>query len=127
LNVLDTSVLFDLFRGSEEAKGFIDDEAVATTIAYYEIFQRIKRGTSLILGDYGMPSIPSLSAIPHSSPNSTPISIPGSILLNPAYMMRMSCSAEMTLPGSARRTWLSRGSLISSPYLPSMPISKVIS
>jgi hypothetical protein len=31
LNVLDTSALIDLFRGSEAAKSFIDDEAVTTT------------------------------------------------------------------------------------------------
>jgi tRNA(fMet)-specific endonuclease VapC len=46
LNVLDTSALIDLFRGSEAAKSFIDDEAVTTTITYYEIFQRIKHRNS---------------------------------------------------------------------------------
>ena len=64
---------------------------------------------------------------PHSSPSSPPIAILGSLLVKPACIMHCSSSAENVLPCSARRTWLSWGSLISSPYFPSMPISKVIS
>ena len=41
----------------------------------------------------------SLSAIPHSSPSSTPISITSSILLKPAYMMHTSSCAEKARPG----------------------------
>jgi tRNA(fMet)-specific endonuclease VapC len=40
--VLDTSALIDLFRGSEKAEGFVDDESATTVITYYEIFQRLK-------------------------------------------------------------------------------------
>lgn len=42
MNVIDTSALIDLFRGSEAAQRFIDNDAVTTAITYHEIFQRIK-------------------------------------------------------------------------------------
>jgi len=44
------------------------------------------------------------------------ISITGSILLKPAYMMHSSYSAEKILPSNTRRTWLSWELLISRPY-----------
>ena len=60
------------------------------------------------------PPLPEQRAIAHSSPNSTLIYIPGSILLKPAYMMHNSSRAEKVLPSSDRRTWVSLGSLMSS-------------
>ena len=60
----------------------------------------------------------SFSAISHSSPRSTPISIPGSILLKPAYMMHSSSRAEKVLPGSDRRTWVSLGVIDVQAILP---------
>ena len=39
--VLDTSALIDLFRGSEEIREFVDEDAATTMISCYEIFAGI--------------------------------------------------------------------------------------
>ncbi len=41
--VLDTSALIDLFRGGEEIRTIIDDDAATTAINYHEIFVGVRR------------------------------------------------------------------------------------
>jgi len=43
MNILDTSLVIDLFRGEEKVSGFLDQESATTTVTYYEMMSFCKR------------------------------------------------------------------------------------